>query len=601
VTQLTQSTSEHVVSPLETLERMRWQGDRMLLDDLVFRLEHYRDDASWELGDECFRFFKIESLVDEYAKFLRLHQDFRPRNVFELGIWDGGSVAFWFELFHPRRHVAIDLTEREDSHYFTRYTRSRGLADAIATYWGTDQAERERLRAIAASELDGELDLVIDDCSHLYGPTRASFEALFPLLRPGGLYILEDWAWSHWDEFQSPLHIWSDETPLTRLVFDCVEAIGSSPHALANMTVYRGFAVVERGPDRAISSASFSLDDVTVRRPVDRAREPAAGTAVRSAALLRHGVGLAKGAARALPRRGTASVRKLRGEHRELDLERLHQAGRRMGDEAWLDFWIRGLDREVVDGLRLPRFPHPSLQEAMVGSSGAVALQEACRFYREVRDYCGSYGRVGLPESDVLDFGFGWGRHLRLFLKDVPPERLCGIDVDEVLVDNAKWTLPGIRFEASGALPPATLDDSSLDLVYAYSVFSHLAEHAHQAWVTELHRLLRPGGLLVVTTWRKSFIDYCEAVRREGPESDWHESLASCFTDVQASKDAYDGGAFLFCATGAAPPRDASFYGDAVVSPKYVRATWAGRFEIVDFVEDRLENDQAIVVARKPL
>ena len=42
--------------------------------------------------------------------------------------------------------------------------------------------------------MDGEpLDLVIDDASHLYGPTMASFEVLFPRLRPGGLYVIEDW------------------------------------------------------------------------------------------------------------------------------------------------------------------------------------------------------------------------------------------------------------------------------------------------------------------------------------------------------------------------------------------------------------------------
>ena len=38
---------------------------------------------------------------------------------------------------------------------------------------------------------------MIDDASHLYEPSLASFETLFPLLRPGGTYIIEDWKWEH--------------------------------------------------------------------------------------------------------------------------------------------------------------------------------------------------------------------------------------------------------------------------------------------------------------------------------------------------------------------------------------------------------------------
>lgn len=177
----------------------------MLLDGLVFRLEHHKDD-SWELGDECFRFYKVKPLVDQYEAFWSLRQAFAPENLFELGIWDGGSVALWSEVLRPRRHVAIDRADREDSSYFRRYKESHGRQESISTYWRTDQADKGRLRELADTQFDGPLDLVIDDCSHLYGPTRSSFEALFPFLRPGGLYVIEDWAWSHWDEFHAPGH-----------------------------------------------------------------------------------------------------------------------------------------------------------------------------------------------------------------------------------------------------------------------------------------------------------------------------------------------------------------------------------------------------------
>jgi SAM-dependent methyltransferase len=243
----------------------------MLLDDLVFRLEHYRSD-SWELGDECFRFLKIKALADQYERFWALKSEFRPSNIFELGIWDGGSLAFWTEMFHQRKLVGVDIAAREDSAYFTRYKESRALADSIATYWSTDQADKDRLRTIVEFEFDGPLDLVIDDCSHFYEPTRASFEALYPLLRPGGLYVVEDWAWTHWPEFQAPTHGWASQSGLTPLVCDLVEAAGTSSEFISSLWIYGGFAVVERGPDPTIAQRDLNLDERISRRAWDAGR-----------------------------------------------------------------------------------------------------------------------------------------------------------------------------------------------------------------------------------------------------------------------------------------------------------------------------------------
>jgi hypothetical protein len=247
-------------------DRLIWREDRVLLDDLVFRLQHTKS-AAWELGDEYFVFYKVKPLVDQYARFFATRPDFTPRNVFELGLWDGGSIAFWFECFAPQKHVGIDFSARGDSQYFRRYVDSRGLMGRITTHWQIDQANGDRLRALARDEFDGPLDLVIDDASHLYSPTKASFEALFPLLRPGGLYIVEDWAWAHWKEFHAPNHPWSGETPLTNLIYELVAATGSSTELIASMAVYQGFAVVERGTAALDTGGGFRLAQHIVNRP----------------------------------------------------------------------------------------------------------------------------------------------------------------------------------------------------------------------------------------------------------------------------------------------------------------------------------------------
>jgi hypothetical protein len=251
------------------LDRLIWKPDRVLLNDLVFRIEHARDDNNWDVGDECFSFYKTKYLVDQYAQFLATRPSFRAENILELGIWDGGSVAFWYELFLPRKHVGLDLTQRTDSDYFRRYVMANGLTDAIATHWGVDQADEHSLREIVAREFSGPLDLVIDDASHLYGPTRKSFEVLFPLLRPGGLYMVEDWAWEHWAEFQSPDHAWANEKSPTAFVVELVAAAGARSDVIANMSVFQGFVAVERGSIDSASISPFSIEQfVSYRSPV---------------------------------------------------------------------------------------------------------------------------------------------------------------------------------------------------------------------------------------------------------------------------------------------------------------------------------------------
>jgi len=248
-------------------ERLTWRPDRALLGDLVFRLEQSRSDG-WDLGDECFAFYKNRQLVEQFERFWSATA-FRPRRMLEIGIWDGGSTAFWFEHLRPERLVAIDLRDREDSPYFRRWVTANGLEGRVLTRWRTDQADRAALRELVESDLGGELDLVIDDGSHLAVPTRASFEALFPLLPPGGLYIVEDWAWEHWPEFQDPGHVWAGEESLSALVGDLVAATGSSRTLIRRLAVHEGFVAVERGDGDGGGEDrhGFRLADHIRRRP----------------------------------------------------------------------------------------------------------------------------------------------------------------------------------------------------------------------------------------------------------------------------------------------------------------------------------------------
>jgi len=263
-----------------SFEGLVFLPDRMLLGDLVFRLEHYRNDE-WELGDDCFVFYKIEHLVRQYEKFFQARPEFEARRILELGVWDGGGLAFWNEVMRPEKIVGVDIADKEDSGYLREYLRRRELSDRIKTHWRTDQADRKRLREIVEVELGGEIDLVIDDASHQYDLTKESFEILFPYLRPGGLYVIEDWGWGYWEEFQAPSHPWTGRENPGKLVFELMEATASfgartdGPPTVANVAVFQGFAAIERRGEKLESESEFKLE-AHIRRPEPTSAPPLA-------------------------------------------------------------------------------------------------------------------------------------------------------------------------------------------------------------------------------------------------------------------------------------------------------------------------------------
>jgi SAM-dependent methyltransferase len=100
----------------------------------------------------------------------------------------------------------------------------------------------------------------------------------------------------------------------------------------------------------------------------------------------------------------------------------------------------------------------------------------------------------------VLDFGCGPGRVLRQFLPEAEVAEFlaCDIHAESVAWVDRTMSPPVQRIFRCDESPPLPLEDTSLDLILAISVFTHLAGD-WSAWLLEMHRLLRPGGLLLAT------------------------------------------------------------------------------------------------------
>lgn len=99
----------------------------------------------------------------------------------------------------------------------------------------------------------------------------------------------------------------------------------------------------------------------------------------------------------------------------------------------------------------------------------------------------------------VLDFGCGHGRTLQHFRDEAEQAEFWGVDIDQPSVERVRQELcPPMHAQACGEAPPLGLEYGTFDLIWAISVFTHLSDQA-TAWLVELHRLLKPSGLLIAT------------------------------------------------------------------------------------------------------
>jgi methyltransferase family protein len=237
------------------LARLDWYDGHARLGDVDFVIQEFgeADHDPDEGAGSSFVLYKNRFILGLYDDFFASVPDWRPRRIFELGIFRAGSAVLMAELFAPDRLVAVDFAPPESAGAATQRQLVRWLetddhAKHVRLHWNTDQSDVDRLRALVREELGGTIDFVIDDASHRYEPSVRSFEALFPYVNPGGWYVLEDWSWAYNPTFQDIWHPFVLDVPLTQLVSDFVLAAAAAPTVISAVRVAGQIAFVQRGP-----------------------------------------------------------------------------------------------------------------------------------------------------------------------------------------------------------------------------------------------------------------------------------------------------------------------------------------------------------------
>ncbi len=105
-----------------------------------------------------------------------------------------------------------------------------------------------------------------------------------------------------------------------------------------------------------------------------------------------------------------------------------------------------------------------------------------------------------------MDWGCGPGRLIRHFPSIIEGNsKLYACDYNPASIDWCKENIEGVSFSVNNLNPPLNYEENKFDFIYAISIFTHLSEKMHKEWLSELYRVLAPGGILYFTTHGASF------------------------------------------------------------------------------------------------
>jgi SAM-dependent methyltransferase len=207
-----------------------------------------------------------------------------------------------------------------------------------------------------------------------------------------------------------------------------------------------------------------------------------------------------------------------------------------------------------------------------------------------VVDALASAGADMAQVRNVLDFGCSSARVVRVLAAAYPELRWSGCDPNGPAIAWASEHLPDINFFVNGNRPPLALDDASLDVAYAISIWSHFEPTLGVRWFEEMHRVIRPGGHLICTTHGLNSVSHYLAV---GLRS--HQQLNEIAEALYRRGWWYAPEFGEKGDWGVVNPD----WGTAFLSPEWMLAQLCPRWRVLEFAPGRNQDNQDVYVLQR--
>ena len=141
------------------------------MDELTILANKYGSDKGNQHGDK-------HKFTEIYERYFKQFKD-KEINLLELGVKDGSSLNIWYDYFPNAKIYGLDINDK------SMYNNERIECVVL------DQSKKENLEDFARNS-NISFDIIIDDGSHHISDQQITFGHLFPLLKNGGLYVVED-------------------------------------------------------------------------------------------------------------------------------------------------------------------------------------------------------------------------------------------------------------------------------------------------------------------------------------------------------------------------------------------------------------------------
>jgi SAM-dependent methyltransferase len=271
-----------------------------------------------------------------------------------------------------------------------------------------------------------------------------------------------------------------------------------------------------------------------------------------------------------------------------------------LGSPDALRQWVQsiGVAKEPVLAAHVPPLPPVELRQITAAMETEIFLWTGFVDLGRLLELFEQHHR--LPDSasrHVLDFGCGCGRMTRFFPQSQDRWIGYGSDINPDHVDWCRDHLPAVTTFLNGGVPPITTADASMDFVYCLSVFSHLPDDQARDWFSELARVIRPGGILLITTHGTGALETIagSAIHQEMfvLTADRAREISGQLNEVGYLLEPYQQNVVDLAKT-------ADGYGNCFVNERHIRDAWAEPFfDLCSYLPTGLRGWQDISVMRR--